>query len=73
VQLAAADPAARPALREWEIVLDRAARDSSGFEELLSLLTGLGAREQRLLQSSPFAGFLPEEERAAIFEQFEGV
>lgn len=57
-------PRVRPVLLEWQSVLD------GPREELLALLVATDERATRLRQSSPFAGILSAEERAAIIRQF---
>jgi hypothetical protein len=53
-----------PALAEWQAVLA-----GSSLDELLALLRSPSERAARLRQSSPFAGVLTREERAAILRR----
>jgi hypothetical protein len=55
---------ARPALLEWQHLLD------GPFDELLVLLEATDERATRLRQSSPFCGILTEEERLRIIREF---
>lgn len=45
----------------WEKLL------SGPSDDLVAVLTGTGEEATRLRQSSPFAGWIPEEERMGIF------
>ncbi len=57
--------AARPALLEWQALLD------APFDDLLAFLTSDDERATRLRQSSPFCGILTAQERLAIIRQFQ--
>lgn len=63
--LATASPRARPAMLEWQTVLD------GPREELLALLVATDERARRLRQSSPFAGVLSTAERTAVLQEFQ--
>lgn len=54
------------ALKEWRTLLDELTLD-----QLIELLREDSTRAARLRQSSPFAGLLPDGERAAILAHFE--
>lgn len=56
---------ARPALLEWQRILD------GPFEALLALLIATDERATRLRQSSPFCGILTVEERLSIIREFQ--
>lgn len=62
--LGTCSPRVRPALLEWDAVLQRP------VAEVLDVLTGASERAVRLRQSNPFAGVLPPRERAAILKEF---
>ena len=57
---------ARPALLEWQGLLD------SPLDELIAFLESDDERATRLRQSSPFCGILTAQERLAIIRQFQG-
>ncbi len=63
--MATASPRVRPALLEWQQLLD------GPSAELMAALTGTDERATRLRQSSPFAGLLSVAERTAIIREFQ--
>src|SRR2546430_471570 len=63
--LASAAPAVRPALREWQLLLD------GPLDTLLFTLESADQRSTRLRQSSPFCGILTPAERTGILKEFE--
>jgi hypothetical protein len=58
-------PGVRPALLEWAGLLGGA------LEDVLAVMESGDERAVRLRQSSPFAGFLTDEERNAILREFQ--
>ena len=58
-------PQVRPALQEWESVLQQP------VSQVVELLSGTDERAIRLRQSNPFAGVLSPRERTAILKEFE--
>lgn len=64
--LTTCSPRVRPALLEWDTVLQMP------LGEIVGLLTGEDERAVRLRQSNPFAGSLPPAERTAILKEFAG-
>jgi len=59
-------PGVPEALLEWKEILD-----TWPFEKILDFLTSSEQEPTRLRQSSPFCGILTEEERIAIFREYE--
>jgi hypothetical protein len=59
-----ASPSAKPALREWQELLD------GPTTKLFEVLEGTDERAVRLRQSSPFCGILTREERTRILLEF---
>jgi len=57
-------PGARPLLREWQVLLDRAVL------ELVPVLLDLEPRARELRHVTPFAGVLSARERAEVYEAF---
>ncbi len=57
-------PQARSALLEWNTTLN------GPIAGVVDLLTDTSERAARLRQSNPFAGVLPQRERAAILREF---
>lgn len=57
-------PQARPALLEWQSILD------GSLEEICSMLEATDERATRLRQSSPFCGILTREERTKIIQEY---
>jgi hypothetical protein len=55
-----------PALREWQVLLERAP-----LAEILMILRSPTETAARLRQSSPFAGLLTPAERQAILSRYE--
>lgn len=58
------DPRSRPAMDEWQAVLQR------GLESTVALMLDESERGIQLRQSAPFAGVLSHQERWAFFEQW---
>ena len=63
--LATCSARTRPALLEWQRLLD------GPLDDLLTFLEATGERATRLRQSSPFCGILTPEERLAILREFQ--
>ncbi len=63
--LSTCSPSVRPALIEWQNLVD------SPFDVLLSTLEAEDERSTRLRQSSPFCGIISQEERTAIIKEFQ--
>ena len=61
--LTSCSPQVRPALLEWDAVLQLP------IPQVLELLTGNNERAIRLRQSNPFAGVLSPHERSAILKE----
>ncbi len=57
-------PRVRPALLEWEAVLQQP------VSQVVEMLTGTDERAVRLRQSNPFAGVLSTHERTIIMKEF---
>lgn len=51
-------------LGEWQVLLD------GPIEELLATLTSRTPRARELRQNNPFAGVIPDEQRAAVLQAF---
>lgn len=60
--LLTSSPRVKPALLEWDAVLQ------GPLSDVLELLTGSSERAVRLRQSNPFAGVLSSRERTAILK-----
>jgi hypothetical protein len=60
----ASDGSPKPALAEWEQILD------GTVNEVAEFLAERSERATRLRQSSPFAGLLTEAERGTIYESY---
>ena len=63
--LATCSAGAKPALLEWQRLLD------GPFDELLAFMEATDERATRLRQSSPFCGILTEDERLGILREFQ--
>jgi hypothetical protein len=61
-------PTVPKVLFEWQEILD-----AWPFERIIKLLTSSEQEARRLRQSSPFCGILSEEERTAIFQEYEAL
>jgi hypothetical protein len=61
-------PKAPPALLEWQEILD-----TWPLDRILEFLGSSEEEPRRLRQSSPFCGILSEEERTAIFQEYESL
>jgi len=61
-------PTVPQVLLEWQEILD-----TWPFERIIELLTSSEQEPRRLRQSSPFCGILSEEERTAIFQEYEAL
>jgi hypothetical protein len=55
-------------LIEWQEILE-----NWPLEKVLGLLTSFDEEARRLRQSSPFCGILSQEERLAIFKEYEAL
>jgi hypothetical protein len=62
--LGTVSPRSKPALLEWQRILE------GPFEDVLALLEATDERATRLRQSSPFAGILTQDERLEIIREF---
>lgn len=72
-RLAAGPGPARWALEQWASLLSAALAGEAGRAALFAVLTEEGEHAARLRQSTPFAGVVPEAERAAILRHLAGV
>jgi hypothetical protein len=61
-------PAVPQVLVEWQEILE-----TWPFEKIIELLSSSEQEACRLRQSSPFCGILSEEERTAIFQEYEAL